>query len=150
MTDVSQPVALGKALDSARMTRLHRRFWLLAGVGLMLDGFDFFIIGVANPLIAEDLGASAWQKGLVSSAAIIGAIVGAAVLGPLGDRIGRRKIFKYDLVMFVVFSLACMVAPDLWTLIASRFLLGVAIGLDYPIAASYLAEILPKVEACLT
>ncbi len=146
MTDVSQPVALGKALDSARMTRLHRRFWLLAGLGLMLDGFDFFIIGVANPLIAEDLGASAWQKGLVSSAAIIGAIVGAAVLGPLGDRIGRRKIFKYDLVMFVVFSLACMVAPELWTLIASRFLLGVAIGLDYPIAASYLAEILPKVN----
>ena len=117
------------------MTRLHRRFWLLAGLGLMLDGFDFFIIGVANPLIAEDLGASAWQKGLVSSAAIIGAIIGAAVLGPLGDKIGRRKIFKYDLVMFVVFSVACMIAPDLWTLIASRFLLGVAIGLDYPIAA---------------
>ena len=137
-------ISLGKALDNARMTRLHRRFWLLAGLGIMLDGFDFFIIGVANPLIAEDFGASAWQKGLVSSAAIVGAIFGAAVLGPLGDKLGRRKIFKFDLVMFVVFSIACMVSPDLWTLIASRFLLGIAIGLDYPIAASYLAEILPK------
>lgn len=141
---MTSAISLGKALDNARMTALHRRFWLLAGLGIMLDGFDFFIIGVANPLIAEDFGASAWQKGLVSSAAIIGAIFGAAVLGPLGDKLGRRKIFKYDLVMFVVFSIACMISPDLWTLIASRFLLGVAIGLDYPIAASYLAEILPK------
>ena len=136
--------SLGEALDEARITRLHKKFWFLAGLGIMLDGFDFFIIGVANPLIKEDLGASAWQTGLVSAAAIVGAIFGAAVLGPLGDRIGRRRIFKYDLIMFVVFSIACMVAPDLWTLIASRFLLGIAIGLDYPIAAAYLAEILPK------
>ena len=135
---------MGKALDDATMTPLHRRFWLLAGLGILLDGFDFFIIGVANPLIAADFGASAWQKGLVSAAAIVGAIFGAAVLGPLGDKIGRRRIFKYDLWMFVVFSVACMVAPDLWTLIGARFLLGIAIGLDYPIAASYLAEILPK------
>jgi MFS family permease len=137
-------VPLGKALDQATMTRLHKKFWLLAGLGIMLDGFDFFIIGVANPLIAEDFGISAWQRGLVSAAAILGAVFGAAVLGPLGDKLGRRRIFKYDLWMFVVFSLACMVAWDSWSLIAFRFLVGVAIGLDYPIAASYLAEILPQ------
>lgn len=136
--------SLGSALDNARFSPLHRRFWFLAGLGIMLDGFDFFIIGVANPLIAEDFGISAWQTGLVSSAAILGAMVGAMFLGPLGDRLGRRRIFKYDLIMFVVFSVTCMISPELWTLIASRFLLGVAIGLDYPIAAAYLAEILPR------
>ncbi|MCG0286867.1 hypothetical protein [Streptomyces sp. PSAA01] len=41
----------GEALDSASMSRLHVLFWLLAGLGILLDGFDFFIIGVANPLI---------------------------------------------------------------------------------------------------
>ena len=141
---MSMPLALGKALDQSRMTGLHRKFWLLAGLGIMLDGFDFFIIGVANPLIAQDFGADAWQTGLVSAAAIVGAIFGAAVLGPLGDKLGRRRIFKYDLWMFVVFSVGCMVAWDLWSLIAFRFLLGIAIGLDYPIAASYLAEVLPQ------
>jgi len=105
--------SLGKALDNARMTGLHKKFWLLAGLGIMLDGFDFFIIGVANPLIKEDFGISAWQTGLVSSAAIVGAIFGAAVLGPLGDKLGRRRIFKYDLWMFVVFSVACMLAPEI-------------------------------------
>ena len=136
-------VPLGEALDQAPMTRLHRRFWLLAALGIMLDGFDFFIIGVANPLVAKDFGIDAAEKGLVSAAAIVGAIFGAALLGPLGDRLGRRRIFRFDLILFVVFSLLCVVAWNVWSLIAFRFVLGVAIGLDYPIAASYLAEVLP-------
>jgi MFS family permease len=136
--------SLGKSLDDAPMSRLHIQFWLLAGLGIMLDGFDFFIIGVANPLVAQDFGISATEKGLVSSAAIVGAIFGAGLLGPLGDKLGRRRIFKFDLILFVIFSLLCVAAWDVWSLIAFRFVLGVAIGLDYPIAASYLAEVLPK------
>ena len=135
---------LGESIDKARFSGLHRKFWLLAALGIMLDGFDFFIIGVANPLIAKDFGTSAAETGLVSAAAILGAVVGAGFLGPLGDRIGRRRIFKLDLILFVVFSILCIFAWDVWSLIAFRFMLGVAIGLDYPIAASYLAEILPS------
>ncbi|HST38679.1 MAG TPA: MFS transporter [Conexibacter sp.] len=140
----TSPPPLGSSLDAAPMSRLHVRFWLLAGLGILLDGFDFFIIGVANPLVAQEFGISAAQKGLVSAAAIVGAVFGAGLLGPLGDKLGRRRIFKYDLWLFVVFSLLCVVAWDVWSLIAFRFVLGIAIGLDYPIAASYLAEILPS------
>lgn len=144
MATAAPAIPLGQALDQAPMSKLHKKFWLLAGMGIMLDGFDFFIIGVANPLISKQFGASAWLTGLVSAAAIVGAIFGAAFLGPLGDKLGRRRIFKYDLVMFVVFSVGCMFAWDLWSLIAFRFLLGIAVGLDYPIAAAYLAEVLPQ------
>ncbi|MFL5838663.1 MAG: MFS transporter, partial [Solirubrobacteraceae bacterium] len=143
--DAAQGAALplGRSLDEAAMSRLHVRFWLLAGLGILLDGFDFFIIGVANPLIAQDFGISDAEKGLVSAAAIVGAIFGAGLLGPLGDKIGRRRIFQFDLALFVVFSVLSAAAPNLWWLIAFRLVLGVAIGLDYPIAASYLAEVLP-------
>ncbi|MFB7495393.1 MFS transporter [Streptomyces sp. NPDC056161] len=144
-TDSSdRALPLGEALDDAATTRLHVLFWLLAGLGIMLDGFDFFVIGVANPLISHDFQVSAAQKGLISAAAIVGSIFGAALLGPLGDRIGRSRIFRVDLWMFVVFSLLCAVAWDVWSLTAFRFALGLAVGLDYPIAASYLAEILPS------
>ncbi len=141
---VPASIPLGKALDAAPMTRLHKRFWLLAGLGIMLDGFDFFIIGVANPLVKKDFHATSSQVGLVSAAAIVGAVFGASLLGPLGDKLGRARIFKFDLWMFVAFSLCCVFAWDVWALIAFRFMLGLAIGLDYPIAASYLAEVLPS------
>ncbi len=141
---VKMRLPLGIALDRAKFGRLHRAFWMLAALGIMLDGFDFFIIGVANPLIAKDFGTTAAETGMVSAAAILGAVFGAGLLGPLGDRIGRRKIFRFDLILFVVFSLLCIVAWDIWSLIFFRFMLGVAVGLDYPIAASYMAEILPS------
>ncbi len=125
------------------MTPLHRRFWLFAALGVMLDGFDFFIIAVAAPLVTMQYDLSPGMKGLVASSAIIGAIAGAGLLGPLADRLGRRRIFQFYLVLFAIFSVACMFAWGVWPLIAFRFVLGIAIGLDYPIAASYLAEVLP-------
>ena len=96
-TEGAEP--LGESLDRARMTPLHRRFWLLAALGIMLDGFDFFIIGVANPLIAKDWGLSDAMKGLVSAAAIVGRDLRRRTAR--ADRrpaSGRRRIFKFDLV----------------------------------------------------
>ena len=113
---VQGPIPMGRALDNAPMTRLHVRFWLLAALGILLDGFDFFIIGVANPLVKSDFHVTSAEVGLVSAAAIVGAVFGASVLGPLGDRLGRSRVFKYDQLLFVIFSLLCIVAPNIWAL----------------------------------
>jgi MFS family permease len=143
-TATTAPTPLGEAIDNAPMSRRHRKFWLLAALGILLDGFDFFVIGIANPLIKKQYDLDPVMLGLVSAAAIVGAIFGAGLLGPLADRLGRRRIFRIDLWMFVIFSIACAFAPSVEMLIVFRFLVGVAIGLDYPIAASYLSEVLPK------
>ena len=125
------------------MSRLHWRVWLLSASGILLDGFDFFIIGVATPLIAKDLGASPTEIGLISSAAVVGAIFGAFGLGRLTDRIGRKLAFRLDLGLFVVFALLSGLAWSIPVLIAFRFILGVGVGADYPISASYVSEIAP-------
>lgn len=56
--------------------------------------------------------------------------------------IGRRRIFRIDPILFIAFSLICMLAWNVWSLIAFRLVLGIAIGLDHPIAARRLAEVL--------
>ncbi len=133
-----------RLLDEARMTPLHRRIWLVAALGLLLDGFDFFVIGVCLPLIAVDFDLTPGTTGLLASAAVLGSVLGAVVVGPVADRIGRRLVFRLDLLLFVAAALASALAWDVWSLIAFRFLLGVAIGADYPLSSSYAAEVAPR------
>jgi MFS family permease len=125
------------------MTRAHWKLWALSGFGVALDGFDLFIISVALPLIQKEFDTSAWQLGAVAAAAVFGAVVGALVFGPLTDRIGRKGMYAFDLVFFVVFAALSALAWNTWSLIAFRFLLGIGIGADYPISACYVSETMP-------
>lgn len=131
-------------LESAPLTPTHKRLWVLSSMGIFLDGFDLFVLGIALPLIKEDWGINNWQVGLLASAAVLGAIVGASVVGRLTDRIGRRVVFAADLAAFVVFAALSGLAWNIWSLIAIRFLLGAAVGADYPISASVISEIMPS------
>jgi len=128
----------------ARLTRLQKRVWFLSGMGVFLDGFDLFIIGVALPLIAEQFALEGISQGIVGAAAVFGAVVGASALGRMADRFGRRRLFMVDLSLFVVFAIASSLSWGLWSLVAFRFLLGFAVGADYPIASTYLAEFMPS------
>jgi len=110
---------------------------------VLLDGFDFFIIGVALPLIAHDFHMNAATKGLVAVAAVAGAFFGALVFGQVADNIGRKGMFLVDIILFVVFSAASAAAWNPASLIVFRFLLGIGIGADYPIGVSYIAECVP-------
>jgi len=130
-------------LDDAPLTRAHWRIWFLSAMGVFLDAFDLFIMGVSLPLIEQDFGPSAWQLGLVAAASPLGAILGALVAGRLTDLIGRKLIYAIDLAMFVVFAALSSLAWDVTSLIAMRFLLGVGIGADYPISSTYVSEFMP-------
>jgi MFS family permease len=143
MSAAPAPVSVHSALDQAKMTALHWRVWLLSAMGVFLDAFDLFIIGVAMPIIARDLSLEPALTGLVAAASPLGAIFGAAIAGHLADRLGRKLVFAVDLGMFVLFALLSAIAPNVGLLLLFRFLLGVAIGADYPISSSYVAELMP-------
>ena len=140
MTAVSAPTS---PLEPIVLTRQQKRLWFVSALGIFMDGFDLFIMAVALPLIADSLGTSALQSGMIGSAAVFGAIVGALWLGRMADRIGRRRLFAIDMGIFFLGALLSAVAPGVWFLIAARLLLGIGIGADYPISAAYIAENMP-------
>jgi MFS family permease len=125
------------------LTWMQKRVWLLSAMGIFLDGFDLFIIAIALPLIAVEMRADSWTQGLIGSAAVIGAVAGALTLGRLADVFGRRMLFVIDLGIFAISSLLSALAWSVPSLVAFRFLVGVGVGADYPIAAAYLAEFMP-------
>jgi MFS family permease len=143
MNAVASMPSADSATTAAGLTRMQKRVWLLSAMGIFLDGFDLFIIAIALPLIAVDLHANSWAQGLIGSAAVIGAIVGALTLGRLADLFGRRMLFVVDLGLFAISGLLSALSWSVPSLIAFRFLAGVGVGADYPIAAAYLAEFMP-------
>jgi MFS family permease len=131
-------------LNKANLTRPMWLLWLLSAGLIALDGFDFFIIGVALPLIEKDFGISASQTGALAVAAIAGSLVGSLTLGAITDKIGRQLMLIIDISIFLVASLGTAVAWNIESLIFFRFLVGIAIGADYPISVAYITENVPE------
>ena len=143
MTAIETDRSFEQLLDDSTLSATQWQLWLLSAMGVFLDGFDLFIIGVALPLIERDFGIGPTTKGLIAGSAVVGAFVGSAIGGWVTDKFGRKGMFVIDLIFFVVFAAASAFAWNPASLIVFRFLLGVGIGADYPIGVSYIAENVP-------
>jgi MFS transporter, putative metabolite transport protein len=96
------------------------------------------------PLITSEFGLSAIQEGLIGAASLAGIFFGAPMFGYLTDRFGRRKIFIFDLIAFVIIGALQAVVGNNAELLVLRFLLGLAIGAEYAIGQTMLAEFVPS------
>jgi len=118
----------------------RRGLLLYANAGLFCDGYILSSIGLALVTLGPRFSLDATATGLVGGATLLGILIGAPVFGHLTDRFGRRLLMILDLVVFVVACVAQIFVAGVWELIALRFVLGLAIGADYPIAGALIAE----------
>lgn len=136
------------ALDTAEIKRIHYKITALSAVGVFLDGFDISIIGVALTLITAipsfSYATTPLGKGLMAASTTIGMLVGAIVFGYVTDRRGRKFMYMWDMVVFVVFTAAISLAFDYWSLFTFRIILGLAIGADYSISTTIISEFSPR------
>lgn len=133
-----------RTIDDVPMSRFHWRTALLAAGGPFCDGYILGIIGIALSLLTPQLHLSAGWIGLIGASTMLGMVVGGLLGGYVTDRIGRRAMYTLDLLAFIVLSVAQFFIAEAWQLFLLRLLLGVAVGADYPIATSYVAEFMPK------
>ncbi|HEY9618268.1 MAG TPA: MFS transporter [Microcoleaceae cyanobacterium] len=131
-------------LDASKITRVMWLLWALSAGLIALDGFDFFIIGVALPFLQRDFSLSAIEIGAVAVAAIAGSLVGSLTLGPITDKIGRQLMLIIDVAIFIIATAGTAFAWNAVSLIAFRFLVGVGIGADYPLSVAYITENVPS------
>ena len=134
----------GHLLDDSPLTSYHKRLIVACSGGPFLDGYLLSIVGVALTGAKTDLALSANTLGIAGAASLVGLFLGSLVFGPITDRIGRRMMYTADLLLMIVASVACIWIGTGWQLIALRFLVGIAVGADYPIATALLAEWMPR------
>lgn len=141
---VEQPREEGilASLDDQVPTSFYWYLALLACVGGFLFGYDTSNIGSALPFIPYPL--SSFATGYLVAGASIGAAVGALLAGPLTDRFGRKSLLIIDVVIYAVGAILSAVTVNADMLLASRTLIGLAVGADSAIATAYIAEFAPR------
>lgn len=112
----------------------------LALGGVFLDAYDLTTLSYGIDDVVREFSLTPVLTGLVTSSIMIGTIVGNLIGGWLTDKYGRYSVFMADMLFFVVSAIAAGLAPNVWVLIGARFLMGIGVGIDLPVAMAYLAE----------
>jgi MFS transporter, putative metabolite:H+ symporter len=136
--------SVGEQLDRMPVGAVHRKLIVAVGLGLFFEMYEIFLSSTMSATLEHDFGVRGTALKLILASSFIGMFFGAALFGRLADRIGRRKAFLLGLSWFSAFSLVGAFAPSPALLVFARFLAGVGIGAVYPVADSYLADVLPK------
>jgi putative MFS transporter len=135
---------VGSALDEAKISPLHRRVVGLIAAGYFCDVIDFTVFGSLVPFIIKSGFAPAAQAAVIGSATIFGLALGTAGQGEFSDRFGRRFIYQFNLLLFGVFTILGALAPSVTLLVICRFIAGIGLGAEQPLAFAYAGEYAPK------
>lgn len=117
---------------------------IVASLGGLLSGYDTGVISGALLFINETWILPDTLQGFLVSSVLIGAVIGAATNGILADIFGRKKIIMATAVIFILGSIMCAFAPNVYVLIISRIFVGFAVGIVNFVVPLYLSEISPK------
>lgn len=109
----------------------------------LLFGYDTGVISGALLFIRKEFVLSPLMQGVVTSAVLAGATLGAGFSGRLADRFGRRRMILAVALLFFLSSLMTSLAPDVGWLAAGRILVGLAIGVCSYTGPLYISEIAP-------
>jgi len=134
--------------DAARRTPSAGGRWpvILCWLAVALDGFDLVVMGAVIPTLKEsgDLGFTAASLTTASTVGLVGVGIGAALIGPVTDRVGRRRTLIACIAWFSVFTIAVAFAPNVNTFITLRLLAGFGLGACLPIALTFMSEHAPS------
>ena len=117
---------------------------IVASLGGLLSGYDTGVISGALLFINETWVLLDTLQGFLVSSVLIGAVIGAATNGILADIFGRKKIIMATAVIFILGSILCAFAPNVYVLILSRIFVGFAVGIVNFVVPLYLSEVSPK------
>ncbi|MFF3249247.1 MFS transporter [Streptomyces sp. NPDC002870] len=136
-------LSVAARLNRLPVTGAHKRLIFVVAIGNFFEVYEWFVSAVLATKLVTTFSLGTFELSLLLSSVFVGAFVGAAVIGRLSDRLGRRKCYMITLSFYTVGTLGCALAPDLWTLLLLRFVAGVGLGGELPVTDAYLGDVLP-------
>ena len=135
---------VGSALDEAKITSLHVKVIALIAAGYFFDVIDLIVLGSLIPDMVQSKFATAAEAGWIGSATVFGMFIGAAGQGEFSDRWGRKTVYQFNLLLFGIFTIIGALAPSVFWLGVCRFIAGLGLGGEQPLAFAYAGEYSPR------
>ncbi|HJQ15401.1 MAG TPA: MFS transporter [Allosphingosinicella sp.] len=123
------------------MSRAQIRAVAVGATISAVDGYDILSISLAAPGLANAWGIDRSTLGVVLAMEVIGAAVGAILLGRMADLAGRRMMLLGGQAVMMIGMALSAIAPDVTVLACCRFFTGIGIGSMVPALASMVTEV---------
>jgi MFS transporter, AAHS family, 4-hydroxybenzoate transporter len=137
-------VIVEDVVDASPISAMQFRLIALCSLVIVFDGLDVMVMGFLAPAMADGLHVPVHEFGLVFSAALVGLMLGGLILGPLADKLGRRKILVASTILFSLLTIVTPMAKSVDELIWCRLLVGIGLGGAMPNAIATAFEYSPK------
>jgi sugar porter (SP) family MFS transporter len=116
----------------------------ITALGGLLFGYDTGVISGALLFIGKDFhNLTSFDKELLTSILLIGALIGALVAGKVADKIGRRPTVLCTAALFVVGVAIAAFSPSFAVLVGARVVIGLAVGSASMVVPLYIGELAP-------
>ncbi|EGL18679.1 MULTISPECIES: MFS transporter [Paenibacillus] len=121
----------------------QRKLLFSAGLSWLFDAMDVGIISFIVAALTVHWKLSAGQVGVLTSLNSVGMAFGAAIAGYLADRYGRKSVLLWTLLIFSAASGLSALAASFTVLCILRFIAGVGLGGELPVASTLVSESMP-------
>lgn len=131
-------------LDRLPYTREHTRLLVGSGIGWALDAMDVGLISFVMAALATQWKLDSTTLSWIGSIGFVGMAIGASVGGLLADKLGRRQVFALTLLVYGVATGASALVGTVAALIVLRFIVGLGLGAELPVASTLVSEYAPR------
>jgi MFS transporter, AAHS family, 4-hydroxybenzoate transporter len=142
--DSKRAIDVGHVFDEGSWSRQQQLFVLLTALTIVFDGIDNQLLGIALPAMMREWTLSRAAFAPVLASGMFGMMLGGALAGVAGDRLGRRVALLGSVVVFGVLTLAAAAVDSVIALAVLRFLAGLGLGGAMPNAAALASEYVPR------
>lgn len=137
-------LAIPQRLERLPMTSYQRKISFIIILSVFFDAVDMGAMTFLLPSLMKAFSLKPAAAGLLGSMSMAGMLVGSMMAGKLADKIGRKLMLQWSMIIWGVAGILLSVSWDLYSLLVFRFLLGLGLGAEYPVANAMLPEFLPK------
>ena len=141
---VDRAAQLMRRMDATQPTATFKKVMALTSAGVFVDAMDVYLAGGVKSTLAETGFATNEQTAAFLSAGFLGLFIGSLIAGLIGDKLGRRKAFQFNLLLFGFATILGALSPNMTFMIAMRFFVGLGLGSELVTSFSMINEFAPR------